>query len=73
MARPRIAHTYNYMTTSDICRELGISYPELLRRLSDGVYPPPTMVSEYGVRYFDDKWLRIARAIEENSYARSKK
>ena len=68
MAKPRVADRYRYMTTTDICKRLDMSYEKLMRRLRDGVFPAPTMVNEYGVRYFDENWLRIAQAIEENSY-----
>lgn len=68
MPKPKLADSYNYMTTSRVCDALGISAIQLDRRLEQGVLPKPTKVADSGVRLFDENWLRVARAIMENSF-----
>lgn len=66
MPRPRIGDYYQYMTTTDVCNELGITEYQLNTRLEQNVFPPPTMVDRYGVRYFDAAWLSAARETHKN-------
>ncbi|NVM21753.1 MAG: hypothetical protein HWN68_08235 [Desulfobacterales bacterium] len=62
MPRPRLADQHEYMTTTDVCKKLGISTYQLRTRLAQGIFSPPTMVDGYqGVRYFDEDWLRAAQ------------
>jgi len=35
-------------------------------RLTQGVFPAPSMVDDQGVRYFDEDWLHAARDIMES-------
>lgn len=49
------------MTSTDVCRKLGITEYQLNARLAQDVFPPPTRVDQQGVRYFDEDWLRKAR------------
>lgn len=65
MPRPRVGDYYKYMTSTDVCRNLGITEYQLRTRLAQGVFPAPSMVDEQGVRYFDEDWLRKAREIVE--------
>ena len=65
MPRPRVGDYYKYMTSTDVCRKLGITEYQLRTRLAQGVFPAPTMVDKQGVRYFDEDWLRKAREIVE--------
>jgi AraC-like DNA-binding protein len=68
MAGPRIAELYKYMTLPQVARRLGMHPAKLRRRLKDGVFPAPTFVNEYGLKFFDEDWLRHAQAILENSF-----
>ncbi|NVM24132.1 MAG: MerR family transcriptional regulator [Desulfobacterales bacterium] len=64
MPRPRLADQHEYMTSTDVCKKLGITEHQLRVRLTQGIFPPPTMVDGYqGVRYFDEDWLRKVREI----------
>ncbi len=65
MPRPRVGDYYRFMTSTDMCRKLGISEYQLNTRLTQGVFPPPTMVDQQGVRYFDEDWLLAAQEILE--------
>lgn len=60
MPRPRVGDYYKYMTSTDVCRKLGITEYQLNARLSQNVFLPPTTVDAQGVRYFDEDWLRAA-------------
>ncbi|GAI60648.1 unnamed protein product [marine sediment metagenome] len=52
------------MTTTDVCKKLGISEYQLRTRLAQSLFPPPTKVDgPQGVKYFDEAWLRAARKI----------
>jgi DNA-binding transcriptional MerR regulator len=61
MPRPRVGDYYRFMTSSDVCRKLGITDYQLRTRLAQGVFLAPTRVDQQGVRYFDEDWLRAAR------------
>lgn len=67
MPRPSIADRYKYLTTGDVCQSLGITIEQLKLRLRDGALPPPTQTNCHGLRLFDEQWLRVARALMENS------
>lgn len=58
--RPRVT---SKMTTTQITKELGIGDSQLLSWVEHGVLPPPSFIDSNGVRYFDQKWLKKARAI----------
>ena len=61
MPRPRVGDYYRFMTSSDVCKKLGITEYQLNARLAQDVFSPPTTVDQQGVRYFDEAWLRAAR------------
>lgn len=71
MPRPRISELHKYYTTGSAARELGLSLEELYRRLNQGVLPAPTYVNAYGLRFFDDNWLHIARAVIDQERQRA--
>ena len=73
MGKPKIAERYKYFTSTEVSKKLGISRDQLRVRLRGGVFPAPTMVNEHGVRFFDENWLRIAQATQENSYEAQRK
>jgi len=56
------------MTLPQAAERLGIHPAKLRRRLRDGIFPNPTFVNEYGLRFFDEDWLNQARAILLNSF-----
>jgi predicted DNA-binding transcriptional regulator AlpA len=68
MAGPRISERYKYMTVPQAAKRLGIHSAKLRRRLKDGIFPPPTYINEYGLRFFDEGWLREAQTILVNSF-----
>jgi len=68
MAGPRIAERYKYMTLPQAAKCLGMHPAKLRRRLKDGIFPSPTYVNEYGLKFFDEQWLKQARAILVNSF-----
>jgi hypothetical protein len=68
MAGPRIAELYKYMTLPQAARRLGLHPAKLRRRLKDGVLPAPTFVNEYGLKFFNEDWLREAQTILANSF-----
>jgi len=50
------------MTAPQVRHRLGLSRYQLDVRIERGILPPPTLVTD-GVRYFDERWLRIGKAI----------
>jgi len=68
MAGPRIAELYKYMTLPQAAKRLGLHQAKLRRRLKDGLLPPPTYINEYGLKFFDEGWLKQAKIILDNSF-----
>ena len=68
MAGPRISELYKYMTLPQAAQRLGIHPAKLRRRLRDGIFPAPTFVNEYGLKFFDEQWIRKAKIILANSF-----
>ena len=52
-----------YLSTAKVARELGLTLYLVKARISEGVLPQPTRVSDNGVLLFDEDWLREAKAI----------
>jgi len=50
-----------------VCRKLEIGRAQLDERLKRGIFPPPTLIAESGVRYFDDDWVKNALDIIHNA------
>jgi predicted DNA-binding transcriptional regulator AlpA len=73
MAGPRISELYKYMTLPQAAERLGMHPAKLRRRIRDGIFPQPTFINGYGLRFFDEEWLRKAKTILTNSFeAKSK-
>ena len=70
MAGPRIDERYKYMTLPQAAKRLSMHQAKLRRRIKAGVLPPPTYVNEYGLKFFDEHWLKEAEAILANSFER---
>ncbi len=68
MAGPRISELYKYMTLPQAAQRLGMHPAKLRRRLRDGIFPPPTFINEYGLKFFDGGWIRKAKIILTNSF-----
>ena len=68
MAGPRIDELYKYMTLPQAAKHLGVHQAKLRRRIKAGVLPPPTYVNQYGLKFFDEGWLKDAKAIIANSF-----
>lgn len=68
MAGPKIAERYKYMTLPQAAKRLGLHPAKLRRRLKAGVFPAPTFVNEYGLKFFDEEWINEAQAILGNSF-----
>ena len=49
------------MTLPQAARRLEMHQAKLRRRLKASVLPPPTFVNEYGLKFFDEDWLREAQ------------
>jgi len=56
------------MTLPQVAERLGIHTAKLRRRLRDGVLPAPTFVNKYGLKFFDEDWLKHAQAVLANSF-----
>ena len=68
MPGPKISERYKYMTVPQAAKRLGIHPAKLRRRVKDGIFPPPTYVNQYGLKFFDEAWLKKTKAIIDNSF-----
>jgi len=68
MAGPRISERYKYLTVPQAAKRLGIHQAKLRRRLKDGIFPRPTFVNEYGLKFFDEDWVNRAQETLANSF-----
>ena len=68
MAGPRISERYKYMTLPKTAERLGIHPAKLRRRLKDGIFPIPTFINEYGLKFFDEEWLKKTKDILATSF-----
>ena len=68
MAGPRIDERYKYMTLPQAASRLNMHQAKLRRRIKAGVLPVPTYVNEYGLKFFDEHWLKEAKAILAKSF-----
>lgn len=66
MPNRKLELSVKYLTSSAIRERLGLSRFQLDLRIKRGILPQPTLVDTTGVRYFDEQWLRIAKAILSN-------
>lgn len=63
MARPRLEDSLNYLTARQVCEQLSISLDLLSRWINRGLFPPPTLIRDNGLRLFSHDWLKDARKI----------
>lgn len=63
MAKSKIELALKYLTAPRARERLGLSRFQFDLRIQRGVLPKPTFIDATGVRYFDEAWLRTARAI----------
>ena len=68
MAGPKIAERYKYMTLPQAAKRLGMHPAKLRRRIKAGVFPAPSFVNKHGLNFFNDEWLREARATLASSF-----
>lgn len=62
MPRAKLTELEGFLTTSSVAEMLGLSPYLIKARISDGVLPPATRVSDAGVLLFDNAWVVEARA-----------
>lgn len=62
MPTPKLELSAKYMTAPEVRHQLGLSRFQLDIRIERGILPGPTLVTD-GVRYFDERWLRIGKAV----------
>ncbi len=68
MANCKIELSAKYYTAPQVQKMLGLSRFQLTLRIDKGIFPSPTVIdSDTGVRYFDEHWVRIARAVLNNA------
>jgi len=65
MPTPRLELIAKYMTAPEVRKKLGLSRYQLDIRIKRGILPQPTLGID-GVRYFDEHWVRMSRAILES-------
>jgi len=68
VAGPRIDELYRYKTLPQAAERLNLHPAKLRRRLKASVLPAPTYVNKYGLKFFDEDWIREAQAILERSF-----
>ena len=61
MPRAKLTELDGFLTTSSVAELLGLSPYLIKARISDGVLPPATRISEAGVLLFDNAWVTEAR------------
>ena len=69
MPTPKLELAAKYLTTTQAHKRLGLSRFQLNLRINRGIFPAPTYVDNTGVqsvRYFDESWVKIAKAILGN-------
>jgi len=60
------------MTLPQAAERLSIHPAKLRRRIKAGVFPAPTFVNEYGLKFFDEDWIKEAQVILGNSFEAKK-
>jgi len=69
MPNPKLELVFKYLTAPQARKRLGLSRFRFDIRIERGILPQPTYVDETSsppVRYFDENWVGVARAILEN-------
>ena len=67
MAGPKISERYKYMTLPQAAERLGMNGSKLRRRLRDGIFPPPSFINEYGLKFFDEAQAILAKSFEREA------
>jgi len=67
MPTPKLELAFKYLTAPQARSRLGLSRYQLDVRIERGIFPKPTHVDTTGVRYFDEQWVRTAKAILNNA------
>jgi hypothetical protein len=67
MPTPKVELALKYFTSPQVRKRLSLSRYQLDLRIERGVFSKPTYVDTSGVRYFDEQWLRTAKAILDNA------
>jgi predicted DNA-binding transcriptional regulator AlpA len=70
MAKPKLEYIYEYLTSPQVCRKLGIGRSQLDQRIKRGIFPQPTLIAPSGVRYFDANWIILVKDIIKNAPSR---
>jgi len=69
MPNLKLELAFKYLTAPQVRKRLGLSRFQFDIRIERGILPEPTYVDKTSsphVRYFDENWVRIAKAILEN-------
>jgi len=70
MPTPKLDLALKYFTATQARKELGLSRFQFDHRIAQGIFPKPTYTDKTGkqcVRYFDEDWVEIAKAILNNA------
>lgn len=67
MPTPTLELSMKYLTAPQVQKRLELSRYQLDVRIERGIFPRPTLTSPSGVRYFDEGWVRVAKAILGNA------
>jgi hypothetical protein len=68
MAGPKISELYRYLTLPKAATRLGMHPAKLRRRIRDGIFPAPTFINRFGLKFFDEAWIGKATAIMKGSF-----
>ncbi len=74
MPEPKLELAIKYLTAPQARKQLGLSRYQFDIRVDRGIFPRPTYVDSVrrgdvilNVRYFNENWVRIAKAILDSS------
>jgi len=63
---PKLELAFKYLTAPQARARLGLSRFQFDVRIERAIFPKPTL-TDNGVRYFDEQWIRTSKAILDNS------
>ena len=61
MPKPTLRDRLQFLSVTDVARELGLTISQVDLRIKQGIFPPPTAVKRSGLRLFSREWLDAAR------------
>lgn len=68
MPKPTLRDRLQFLSVTDVARELGLTISQVDLRIKQGIFPPPTAVKRSGLRLFNSFWLDAARAqLQQNN------